>query len=526
MRKYIILIFIFIQSIYFSGCNFAGSNFISSHDQSKEKTITVSVIKLPTTLNPVIASAVWDTLVYSQVSEPLLKYDLKTMEPVAGIAKKWDVKDGKVYTFFLNHDVYFSDGKHCTTHDFKYSYEKYLTPESPYSYLLEGILGAKEKLLGNTNDTKGIKVLDDYTLEITLDRQSNNFLSALASETLVVIKKEEVEKLGESFGNGIITGVGPFIISRRTENEIEFLRNDKYYGKKAYIGRVKLIRSKTIHAWEEYKKGKIDLLLFVPDVKTLINDPRYKSYIKLIPDLSSVYITLNLNKEPLKSNHRLREAINYAVNKEYIVDHILNEDYGVVSNAIVPPVFTGRENKTPPTYNLAKARKLLAEAGYPDGEGLQQLNLTYHDRLTQKPLVESVKKNLKAIGIKVKLVPVDESQIAPFVKDVTDIFRLSWGPDYLDIDTYIIPIFYSKGSANFGGYYNKNVDALIEKAQLTTSFYERKNMLIKAEDIALKDYCVIPLYWGHYTIINSPRIRNLQLTPNGYPVFESVIIDE
>ncbi|PKM47355.1 MAG: hypothetical protein CVV03_03830 [Firmicutes bacterium HGW-Firmicutes-8] len=526
MRRQFTLICCLLLVFSLTGCLKTGNNPALAGSPAKEKTLVVAIPKMPFTLNPVISNFFSDSLIYSAVSEPLIKYAIKTMEPAAGIAKSWDVKEGKIFIFHLNGNVYFSNGKQCTAHDFKYSYEKYLTPESRVSYMLEAISGSKEKLDGKAADTKGIKVLDDFTLEITLDKPNNNFLAALGSPCLVVINKDEVEQLGTNYGNNTITGVGPFKVLHKDQNEIVLARNDRYYGKKAYVDSIRFVERSNEKAWNEYNKGIIDLMFVVPNLKTAIKNPKYKNNIKMFSDLGATFLAFNLKKEPMKSNKKLREAVSYAINKEYIVNEVLNDSYGVVADSITPPILSGRNVKTVPSYSKEIAKVLLAEAGYPNGRGLPELNLTYHDRVSQKMIVESVKKDLESVNIKVKLIHADESLIVPYVENESDLFRVSWGPDYLDMDSLIQPIFHSKGSCTWGGYQNKDVDALIDEARLTPNFAERKYLLTQAEEMALQDYPLAPLYWGQFTSLSSSRVKNLQISAVGYPVFENIMIEE
>ena len=261
-------------------------------------------------------------------------------------------------------------------------------------------------------------------------------------------------------------------------------------------------------------------------LKSFIKDPKYKNNIKIFSDLSTTFLAFNLRKEPMKSNIKLRQAVSYAINKEYIVNEVLNDSYGVVADTITPPVLSGRDVKVTPSYDKEKAKALLTKAGYPNGKGLPELNLTYHDRVSQKIIVESIKKDLESINIKVKLIHTDESLIVPYLEKLSDLFRVCWGPDYLDIYSCIQPVLYREGYCNWGGCQNKKVDDLIDKARLTSSFAERKYMLTKAEEMALQDYPIIPLYWGQYTTLSSSRVKNLQISAVGYPVFENVMIEE
>lgn len=526
MKKRLVFTCFLIFIFGLTGCLKTGKVPVSNSSAGKEKTFTVAVPKLPITLDPTTAINTYDIIVISQVSEPLIKQDSKTTEPIAGIAKSWDIKDGRIYTFHLNDNVYFSNGKLCTAYDFKYSYEKYLTPEAPASYMLEPILGSREKLSGKTTETKGIKVPDDFTLEITLDKPNLNFLSVLASPCLIVIDKDEVTRKGRSFGRDTITGVGPFVIESKKPKEIVLVRNDRYYGKKAYINKVKLVELTGEQAWEEYKKGETDFIFDIPGFKKLTEDPIYKNQIKNVPFLNTVFLSLNVNKAPLKSNLKLRQAINCAIDKEKIAKLAYGNNSTIVANVLTSPLLSGRHDDEPTFYNKEKAKALLAEAGYPGGQGLPELKLTYHDRINQKILVETIRDDLAAVNIKVKLIRVDESLAIPYIEGVTDLFRISWCPDYIDIDAYLRPVIYSQGYANLGRYKNKEVDALMDEAQLTPNFAARKELLTQAEMIALKEYPVIPLYWGQYTTITSSRVSNLQITPDGFPVLTNVFLED
>jgi ABC-type transport system substrate-binding protein len=530
MKKLLVLCSILLVFVSFTGCfeKKAVNTKQTEGSQAKENVFTFAIDEVPSIFDPRKAASTFENLINAQTSEPLLKYDYKTMEPMAGIAKSWDIKnDGKTFTFHLRNDVKFSNGKPVTANDFKYSFEKTIEPDTTTSYILAPVLGADEKLSGKAKETKGIKVVDDYTLEITLEKSNCNFLSALASYMLVIFDKNEVEKQGKEFGKTGISGVGPFKYLSSNENEVVLVKNNDYYNRKPYIDKVRFVKMSREKAWEEYNKGNVDFSFFVPNARVNMKDPKYKDHIKIVPQLATAMITLNPQKEPFKSNSKLREAVSCAINRKYLVDTVLNDFSGVAANAIVPPVLLGQsEGDKIVSYDKEKVKALLAEAGFPEGKGLPELNLTYFDRGNQKQIVESIKKDLEAFNMKVKLILIDKPDSPiPFKRDVTDLCRIAYGPDYLDIDSYIQPLLHSKGAFNITGYTNKEVDKLFDKASITQSFAERKNLFREAENLILKDYYCMPLYWNQMAIITSPRVKSYQMTPMEILPCDSVMMD-
>lgn len=528
MKKFLLFTMITAMVLTLFAC---GKQQVSKEqNQQKEKEFTLTYTVKPNSLDPAQAVDILEQMIINQVSEPLIKYDYKTMEPITGVAKSWDIKDGKTYTFEIREDVQFSNGRNCTAEDVKYSFERILTPDSQVSYLLEPVLGAKDKIEGKASETAGIKVTGKYSIEITLEKPNYNFLSAIGSPNLVIIDKNEVEAQGKDYGAKLISGIGAFRLLSRDDNSIVLTRNDKYYSKKANVDRFKILILEHEPSWEEYKAGKIDFLFFVPNVKSILNDTQYKERIKTIPNLATQSILLNIRKEPFKSNLKLRQAVSYAINKQQICDAVLDDNSGVPANIVTHPLFYKYDDPEKMfSYDMEKAKKLLEEAGYPGGKGLPKLKLTYFNRGPQKKMLEAVKKDLEMINIEAELIEMDPEKVKSiyaFDENITDIYREGFGPDYLDVYSYIQPLFHSSGYMNYVQYRNDKVDQLMEKSILTKDFAERKNLLMQAELEAMKDYVRIPIHWYQLTTISSPRVKNLEISPMGFPSIENVVIED
>lgn len=509
----IVLIVVAILSLSLVGCGTA---------EKDPKVLTLAYTKLGEGLDPARQTEIYLQTAMFGILEPLVQYDEETFEPVGGLAESWETgESGKTYVFRLRPDVRFHNGNPLTAEDVKFTYERMLTPDTAFSYLLANVKGAREKLAGKASEVSGIRVVDPLTLEIELAEPMPNFVAVLGSVPLGIVNKQEVEKVGKEFGKSVLSGCGAFRLKSYSADAVVLERNPDYYGRKADVDQVVFRFTKdTQEAWDLFAAGKADIVYFPPDADKLAGDPKYRDKIRFVPNLATQWWAFDLNKEPLKSNKKLRQALHYAIDREELVRNALNDGSAVPATSFVAPFMAGADNKILFTGDRDKAKGLLAEAGYPDGRGLRPLKLHYFERGAQPAVAKELARQWGEIGVRViaEPLPDDEDEFTAYDPETTDICRQSFGPDYLDIYSYIQPVFHSRGYVNIehNHYANPEVDALLDKAAKTSSFAERRLLLEEAESLAMRDAPIVPIAWYNLPVAQSPKVKKLPVDPMGY----------
>ncbi|TDX49049.1 ABC transporter substrate-binding protein [Orenia marismortui] len=477
----------------------------------------------PPTLDPAHSTDTTSSRIIRNIFDGLVAFD-KDLNVVPAIAKSWEVsEDSLTWTFNLNKGVKFHNGREVKADDFVYTFRRILDPKtkSPRVWLFDGIKGAKEFSNGEANKVSGLRALDDYTLEITLAKPFTPFLSVLAMENAYVVPKEEVEKYGEEFAQHPV-GAGPFkFVEWKHDSKVILEKNEDYYvNGRPYLDKVVYrVIPEGSSAFAEYEQGSIyqevDDDLPAGQIKRIM-DPTgdFSEDFSNIARLGTFYIGLNTQKEPF-NNKKVRQAINYAVNKKVLTQVVLN---GVVKPAkgILPPTMPGyNPDLEGYEFNIEKAKKLLAEAGYPDGlPGTYEL--AYNTSKKNQSIVEAIQSNLKQIGINITLMNMDWGT---YIKKVdngeTQMFRLAWIADYPDPDNFLYVLFHSDNAGPGGNgafYMNSEVDQMLDKARAMKPGKERLALYQKIEKQIVDDAPWIPVYYYTAPILVKPFVHNYVFT--------------
>lgn len=316
---------------------------------------------------------------------------------------------GLVYTFNLRPGVKFHNGREMTADDVVYSFTRILTPAtaSPKQLFLDPLKGSAAFKEGKADHVEGVTATGTHTVVLTLETPNALFPWYLAQSTCAIVPKEAVEGSGPDWPNTPV-GTGPFKMGPDTYNFNEGLtvvRNDDYFAGPAKLAGVKyIVEREDKKRFEGFKAGLYEHADIPPtEVDGVMADPALKAMIAERPTFDLYHIAFNTQKPPFKDNAKLRQAFNYAIDKEYIADTIL-KGTRVVCDSFMP---VGFPNFTPKhegyKYNVDEARRLLSEAGYPDGKGLPTLRLWYSTDETHARIMESVQSDLSKIGVTVEL---------------------------------------------------------------------------------------------------------------------------
>jgi ABC-type transport system substrate-binding protein len=432
---------------------------------------------------------------------------------------------GKTYVVRIHPGIKFTDGEPVDAQAFKYSFERILIPatKSPYSGSLAGVVGASAFVAGKAKTVTGIKVLDPLTVEFDLVQPDNNFLYALSYTALAAVPRKAVATAGAQFGNRP-TGDGQYILQNWTSGVGMTLVKNPHYFDSATAGHLdKLVLHTNVPtnlAVLQVEKGMADisagdvnggdgipLSLFL----TIKNDPRWKSYLYHSTLPETWFFVLAMRDKPLQ-NLKVREAVAYAINRQKIVQ-ILN-GRGVLASQILPPDLPGYDASIPQQqYDPAKARSLLAEAGFPHGF---QTSITMFSTPPGPQEATSIQYDLAQVGI----------QAAVHITSLAQYSTLAATPggsptqinDWLAIEPSLFMNWtYNSNEIQAGNnmaeFANSQVDALLNKAQQLT-VAQAVPLWQKAQRLAMTQYGYVPLYYGvEYDFVN-PRIGGFQIDPN------------
>jgi len=493
----------------------------SSSDKNQHQTVfNLNLDEGLTSLDPAFCrnhNTIW---MDNQIYNGLVQID-DSLKTSPCIAKSWDISaDGKIYTFHLRNDVTFQDdphfkngvGRKVVAADFAYSFSRLIDPKVASS----GSWIFSDKVVGK----EAFQVVDDTTFRITLKQPFAPFISMLTAQYCSVVPHEVVDFYGKDFRSHPV-GTGPFSFKYWKEGEILVLLKNPKYWEKDNKGRqlpyLDAIRATFIDdkqtAFMEFIKKNLD---FFNDIDGSYRDDiltksghitsKYKGKFVLStgPYLNTLYLgmlvdtTLPIVKHSPLRILKIRQAINYAIDKQKLVKYLRNNLSTPGTQGFVPKGMPGFSDEVKGySYNPAKVRRLLAEAGYPEGKNLPIITLTttvlYHN------LIEYIQGELENAGIKTKIEVTQGASLREMVaKNSINFFYGTWIADYPDAENYL-SLFYSKNKIPFGpnytGFSNARFDQLFEQAYNVKSDAERYALYHQMDQVIMDNAPVVVLYY-------------------------------
>ena len=543
------------------------------------KPIIACVGSEPKSIDPAINQAVDGSTYIVHMFEGLCKMD-KNQQIVAGVAKNWDVSsDGLTYTFHLRKDATWSDGKTVTAGDFVYAWQRLANPKtaSAYSYQLYYVKNAQEinsQALGTDGkpekvkfgadgqpvtdakgnyvadpngkyisakadgsavwlDDLGVKATDDQTLVVTLAAPCSYFTQIAAFPSLYPIRKDVVEKNPDTWTQNPATciGNGPYKLKSWTHNsKIVMVKNDKYYDAKDVVSNEIdwMLMDDATSILAAYKNHQLYLADSVPtdEIAALTKSGDCKVY----GNLGTYYYVFNTKKAPF-DNEKVREALTLAIDREYLVKNVAKggqEAAGAFVPTGIPDATKGSDfRKTGKNYfdpssaayakNVAKAKQLLSDAGYPDGKGLPTIELKYNTDEGHQKIAEYIQSEWKKnLGLNVTIV---NEEWAVFQTDRTNgnymVARDGWLGDYVDPMTFL-DLFTSTSGNNDAKWANSQFDSLIKQAKSSADQTTRMTDMHNAENILMSGYAAMPIYYYTDPDLVSPQLKGYVHSALGY----------
>ncbi|NEU09832.1 ABC transporter substrate-binding protein [Flavihumibacter sp. R14] len=518
-----------------------------NQDKGK-KVFNINLNEGLTSLDPAFArnqNALW---MVNQLFNGLVQVD-DSLKTVPAIARSWEISaDGRTYTFFLRPDVYFHDnplfpqgkGRKVVAADFVYSYSRIIDPKIASS----GAWIFNDKV----NGKDAFKALSDSVLQITLKKPFTPFMSMLTAQYCSVIPHEVAEHYGKDFRNHPV-GTGPFRFKYWKEGEIlVMLKNEKYWetdgtNKLPYLDAVKatFISDKQT-AFMEFIKKNLDFFNSIDgsyrdDILTksgkMTKKYQGKFQLRTGPYLNTEYLGILVDtsmaivqSSPLRDK-KIRKAINYAIDRRKMIKYLRNSIGTPAHAGFIPKGMPGfdMEKVKGYEYNPAKAKRLLSEAGFPNGKGMPEIKL--QTSTTYKDLIEFVQGELNGIGINCRVeVNQATSLREQIAKNSINFFRGSWIADYPDGENYL-SVFYSKNyvpiGPNYTSFKNRKFDALFERSFLETDNEKRYALYREMDNLVMEESPVVVLFYDQLINLYQNDITGMSNNAQNLLILKRVI---
>ena len=479
----------------------------------------------PPTLDPALTVDVYGRAVVTQLFDGLVQFDAH-LNPIPALAEFWEAsQDRRTWTFSLRRGVTFHHGREVTADDFIYSFTRLLKAAKlgPMTDLLHRIQGAGDFMRGPADRVQGLQAVDRYTLQIVLEEPFAPLLAVLGLANAAVVPREVVEQQGEQFARAPV-GTGPFKFVRwEPDKEIVLQANDQYYEGRPFLDTVVFTIGGTFEEkFADFLKGNLEDAL-IPSEKTdeVYTDPQYQKFQRVRrPTLSLLYIGFNTQHKPF-DDKRVRQAFNYAVDKETIVRDITKMGSLPAAGAL-PPSMPGHDpNLRGYDYNPTKARQLLAEAGYPNGTGFPVVQLWTASRAASTKVEMAVyQRYLAEVGVQMDIRFEHDwpTYLKMLEQGQCSMFRLSWSARIPDPDDSLWHLLHSKNHRvyNHMFYHNPRVDALLEQARQVLDLTQRIALYREVEQLVMAD---APWITQHYHALierlYQPYVKGMEVSPLG-----------
>ncbi|MDQ3190018.1 MAG: ABC transporter substrate-binding protein [Bacteroidota bacterium] len=522
-------------------------------------------------LFPLNVTEVTSHRITNQVYEGLVKLSQEDLSVLPNLAERWEAnEDATSFTFYLRKGVKFHDdpafengiGREVTANDFKYCFNLLCTDfgeNQGFWVFKDRVIGASEYFNSTTEKSplkegvSGVKVIDDYTLQIDLKYPFSGFLNILTTPFTWVFPKEVFTKYGVEMRSHAI-GTGPFQVKNIKEGQAVVLeRNPNYWNSDEfgnqlpYLDAIKFsfIKEKKSELLE-FKKGNLEMVYKLPlemikDVTAELDNAKEGNIsfeLQNTPAQSIFYYGFQ-NMGEIFNNKNLRLAFNYAIDRESIVNYTLQGE-GVPGNfGIVPPAFKTYDSSKLKGYNFdpEKARKYLADAGYPNGKGFPKLTLQINsgggDRNIQT--AEVIQKMLKSnLNIDVRIdVMAFAQHLDALETGKAEFWRTGWIADYPDPENFLNLLYGNhipktmeeKSYINSVRYYSPTFDSLFKAGLREVDIKKRNELYLLAEQTAIDDGAIMPIFYDENTRLVQMYVKNFHINSMEYRDFTRVYID-
>ena len=519
--------------------------------------ITVNIASEPQTIDPALNSAVDGAIMINHMFEGLMRWVDSGVETAGsdgtctnaelsyGQAESYDKvpnEDGTVtYTFHLRDGIMWSDGQPVTANDFVFSWQRLVSPETAadYSYMIDCVVNANAIMNGEMDPSElAVSAPDDKTFVVTITSDLPYFTELCAFPATFPVREDIVSDSQWTYSPDTYISNGAYkMTSRVTNSEIVMEPNEHYYGVEE-LGPDKItfkLMDDANAMLSGFNSGELDFIESMPtdEVAGLLAS----GDLKIVDYIGTYYVCYQTQKEPF-DDPKVREAFTLAIDRTYIVEQITQTGQ-VEAGGFVPAGVYDAEGATGDDFrtvggdyyaptdadyeaNCERARELLAEAGYPNGEGFPVVTYLYNTDDSHKAVGEALQNMWQTVlGVTVQL---DNQEWATFLQTRKDgdysIARNGWIADYNDPMSFL-DMWLTGGGNNDAQYSNAEYDSLIQQAKASTDPAERMSLMHQAEDIIIgQDYALCPLYFYTQKYMLADDVQGMYYTPLGYFFFD------
>jgi peptide/nickel transport system substrate-binding protein len=498
-------------------------------------------------LFPASASDQYSSRIVGQIYESLLRIEPSSMKVVPAIAESFEVsQDAKVYTFKIRKGVHFhadeciDESREVNAHDVKLSLEIACSglKSNKVAYLLVNrIAGAaefnrKSKTSLPKEGVSGIKVIDDHTVQITLENSFTGFEKILTHIALGIMPTEAWEKYGEDMSTHPV-GTGPFALESFADDKIVLTRNSNYWRKDEFGNQLPFL-SKVIMTYADdkrseimaFRNSEIDLVLEIPveeiehilgTLKDAQEGKNVKHKVESCPSMSINYIAMAVHSKEF-SDVRVRRAFNLAINRDDIIDNYLEGEGWSAGNGFVPKMQNyPAEKVNGHSYDPEQARALMAQAGYPNGSNFPEQNFYVNaiEGSMSHKMCQAVAKQLKenlGVNLKIKLCTIEEREKA-IRAGKTNIWRAGWVADYPDPENFL-SMFFSRNIGeqssvmNDFQYQSDAYDKLFQSALRESDPEKRMSLFVQCDQMVIDDAALMPIMTDDHIVMVNARVRD------------------
>ena len=509
-----------------------------------EKILSVQVGPDPETIDPALNSAVDGGNMLLHSFECLLALD-ENGQLVPGQAESWETsEDGLTWTFHLRDGLKWSDGSDLTANDFVYSWKRVCDPmvAAPYADTVLSMVAGYDKAIEGDLDALQVAAQDDKTLVVTLNSPCSYFGSLAAFATLSPVQEATVTANGDAWATSAATYIsnGPFYVSEWVPGSYIMMSKNPYYWNADAIKldgiKWNLIEDSNA-SYSAYQTGEVLMIKDVPTEE--IPSLKDSADFHVDPIIGTYYLSLNLERDAFK-DARVRKALSLAIDRDYVANTLMQGTYSPADNFMGPgwidtdgTQFKDNANGGQPYIDvnnyeadLEEAKQLLADAGYPDGEGFPSISYTTNDAGYHKVVAEYLQQAWAQLGIDLKVDIVEWASFTPMRRNGDfDIARNGWVGDYTD-PSNMLDLFLSTNGNNDGKFNNADYDAAIYRSRETLDPVERSKALHDAEDILMEETGCIPIAYYNDFWLQSEKITGSWHSPNGFWYFMYADITE
>jgi oligopeptide transport system substrate-binding protein len=492
----------------------------------------------PQELDPQLISAYTDQNIAVALFEGLCALDERSSQPVPAAAEKWTATpDGLTYTFHLRPAARWSNGDPLTAHDFVMSWRRALSPSlaAEYAYLLYPLKNARALNTGKLTDLNalGAEAIDDHTLRVTLERPTPYLPSLTAQPVWFPVNPRVLTKFGEVTQRlpawtrpENFVGNGPFTLAEWIPNARLVVAKSATYWDAASVrlDRITFFPTESPEVEERnFRAGQVHITYGLPTAKLTPYRTEHPETLRLDPFLQAIFLRFNTTRTPF-TDPRVRRALSLAIDRDAIANSVLR-GAGTPSRSLTPPECAGYTARASVPTDFDAARRLLAEAGFPGGQGLPTLDLQVRNDEHQPRVAEVLQAHWrKELGVNLTLSPLEQKTWVQNQQTLN--YTLSgggWIGDFVDPVTFL-DLFVSDGGNNWTGWSNPAYDALIQQAAATADPTARLEVFQQAEALLLEQAPIAPVFFGTRAYLMHPAVKGWEPSLLGLHQYKKVYL--